>query len=256
MHPKLLLSILFVLCFVGENYAQDKIYKKDGSVIEGTVKQVGDKVVTYKRADNPEGPDYTIARNKLKQIEYASGTNDWFDSKDETDRKQHSRYNKEGNGIKYKKNILCIVPLGAVADDQNSTLAVGISYERQIDKNGYLAFSLPLLISPEGISNDQNSAYSNYGSAGKIDNIFYAMPCLKIYPFGNKGRVKYAVGPSVYFSVGHQTVNNFTYDPNYNPIMTSESKDYFVSGVMITNSLNFNPTKSLYLGIDLSIGLK
>src|ERR1700744_4152222 len=65
----LLLSMIAVALF-GSAFAQDKIYKRNGDVIDAKIKSVGTKTVTYLRFDNQSGPEYTIVKAEVEKIVY------------------------------------------------------------------------------------------------------------------------------------------------------------------------------------------
>ncbi|GGN11592.1 hypothetical protein GCM10010967_54410 [Dyadobacter beijingensis] len=67
-----LVGIITLLLSPAAN-AQDKIIQKDGKEIKGKVLGTDSKYVKYKRADNPDGPDYFIFRSEVVRIEYENG---------------------------------------------------------------------------------------------------------------------------------------------------------------------------------------
>ncbi|WP_353720043.1 hypothetical protein [Dyadobacter sp. 676] len=54
--------------------AQDRIIRKDGKQIDAKVLGTDSKYVRYKRADNPDGPDYFLFHSDILKIEYQNGT--------------------------------------------------------------------------------------------------------------------------------------------------------------------------------------
>lgn len=65
---------LVVCCLTA--MAQDVIVKKDGSSLVGKVVEVTDTEVKYRKADNPDGPLYTIKIVDLMRINYENGQSD------------------------------------------------------------------------------------------------------------------------------------------------------------------------------------
>src|SRR6218665_3176204 len=66
--------LLFCLCFFCAGMqAQDMIVKKDGSILKGKIMEVSEESVKYKKADNPDGPMYTISKENILSINYANG---------------------------------------------------------------------------------------------------------------------------------------------------------------------------------------
>lgn len=70
---KYVLSLLciFIAAFL---FAQDKIIKIDGTEILCHVKEIGTSEIKYTKADNPDGPIYTINKTEVRKIIFANGT--------------------------------------------------------------------------------------------------------------------------------------------------------------------------------------
>ena len=54
-------------------FAQDKIYKKNGPVINAKVIEIGTDEIKYKLAGSPDGPVYVVDKSSLKSITYEDG---------------------------------------------------------------------------------------------------------------------------------------------------------------------------------------
>lgn len=67
-----LLSIVFLFMSTAL-FAQDKIYKKHGPVINAKVIEIGPDEIKYKLTNSPDGPIYVVDKSTLKMIEYADG---------------------------------------------------------------------------------------------------------------------------------------------------------------------------------------
>ncbi len=65
--------------FVG--VAQDIIIKKDGTLLNGKVVEITEQEVKYRKADNPDGPVYTVKIADVSRINYDNGASDVFDRK-------------------------------------------------------------------------------------------------------------------------------------------------------------------------------
>lgn len=67
--------ILFLLTFVsaGNVFAQDLLVLKSGKEIKVTIVEENDKVVKYREYENPTGPLFTIAMDKVASIKYKKG---------------------------------------------------------------------------------------------------------------------------------------------------------------------------------------
>lgn len=59
-------------------YAQDVIIKTDGSELKGKVTEVATDVIKYHRADNLQGPLYSLPKTEVFMVLYANGTRETF----------------------------------------------------------------------------------------------------------------------------------------------------------------------------------
>lgn len=60
--------------------AQDKIYKKDQEVIEVRISEVGTGEIKYKIFGAPDGPIYTIEKDRISKVVYEDGRTEVFQS--------------------------------------------------------------------------------------------------------------------------------------------------------------------------------
>lgn len=257
MHIKTLLLSSIALVAAGNALAQDKLYKRNGDVLDVKVKEVGTREISYKRASNAEGPTYIINKSEIERIEYENGSEDVFMS--DRERARPDREAKEHPKVKYGRNIIAIAPLQVTEG-----VGLGLSYERVLDKKGIISFYLPATIAFNTSNNSgeffPGGYYNNYGYPyNETYNTYYVMPGIKIYPTGSKGKVRYAVGPSLAFVFGKQ-YNAYYPDPliypsQYPYYLSYRLEDRFAFGMMINNSLNIQPTPHLYLGLELGLGV-
>lgn len=100
---KLVLLCLFLVvsCFVK---AQDMIVKKDGSIVKVKVLEVGEDAIKYKKADNPDGPTYSVAKSNLTSINYANGEVEKFDTAEKVTKKSEDEDEDTEKEEKPKKN--------------------------------------------------------------------------------------------------------------------------------------------------------
>lgn len=225
--------------------AQDKIHLRNGDVIDGKVSEVGTKDISYKKADNPDGPSYRLGKGEVSKIEYENGSEDVFG--------MHGRVREERPNapkVKYGKNILALAPLQLT----DAGLGLGLSYERMLDKKGIVSFYLPLMVSFDN-NGDIYPMTSSYYNDNRT--AYMGMIGLKIYPTGSKGKVRYAVGPAIAARFSqNDTYNIFMgYDVYGYPIYGYGRQDNFSLGVVVNNSLNIQPTAHLYLGLELGLGM-
>src|SRR5579872_2255467 len=86
--------VFFVLCF--ENiFLQDKIYKKEGGIIEGKIQEVANGKITYKTKDSEELKQITVEEVDL--LKYASGRTTDFSKPQTAAAKTEGNNSPQGN---------------------------------------------------------------------------------------------------------------------------------------------------------------
>lgn len=70
---KKIIPFLLMVFFTSQLFAQDKIYKLKGPVINAKVIEVGIDEIKYKLYDNPDGPIYVVDKSSINKIEFADG---------------------------------------------------------------------------------------------------------------------------------------------------------------------------------------
>lgn len=75
---KVSLLIWALIAIVRIGLAQDNIILRTGEEVKAKVEEVGLNEVKYKRADNMNGPLYTIPKSQVFMIKYENGTKDVF----------------------------------------------------------------------------------------------------------------------------------------------------------------------------------
>jgi hypothetical protein len=244
-----LLSIVALALSVS-SIAQDKIYKRNGDIIDAKINSVGTKTVVYQRYDNQTGPEYTILKVDVEKIVYQNGSKDEFDM---APRHRHPHVHGNTNDdpepikkLRYRPNVLAVAPLQI----SENGLGFGVSYERALDRKGIVAFYIPVI----GTYNLNGGTYYDPSTGTRVnahqDAMYYVMPGIKLYPTGSYGYVKYAVGPSVVLATGQKS--STTYDAFGNPIYSTQT--HTLMGMVINNSLNINPNEHIYLGLEIGLG--
>lgn len=59
-------------------FSQDVITKKSGEDIQGKVLEVNQNDIKFKKADNPNGPTFSVSKSEILIIRYENGTKDIF----------------------------------------------------------------------------------------------------------------------------------------------------------------------------------
>lgn len=74
---KFIVSLFFIVPFLAQ--AQDLIVKKDGSVIQAKVSEIGITEIKYKKWSNQDGPSYVVSKNEILAINYQNGEKETFE---------------------------------------------------------------------------------------------------------------------------------------------------------------------------------
>src|SRR3954471_4014857 len=118
----LCLSAVFI---VSNTFAQDQIYKRNGEVIEGKVTEVGTRTISYKKTDNPDGPNYVIDKMMVDKVEYENGTTE--NMGDDMHKQAMDMMNKLSlANSHYPNNIISLSPLQIM----DRGIGIMVSYER------------------------------------------------------------------------------------------------------------------------------
>ena len=70
--------LLVAICSCHLLFSQDKIYRKNGQIVNCKIIEIGTETVTYKPTDNPTGPDYSIDKSRIKKVVFENGKEETF----------------------------------------------------------------------------------------------------------------------------------------------------------------------------------
>ena len=239
--------------------AQDKIYKKDGTVLDSKVKSVGERTITYKRFDNQDGPEYSILKNDVAKIVYQNGITDVFEEGTGKEPGYHGKHSKFVN--KYGKDIISITPAAYTAslDGTINDAGIGICYERLLDERGHIGLNLPVMMffsSNKDFTNNTFNYYYNNGTPNYGNyTSFYFMPGIKFYPAPDREHVRYSMGASFFCILGGEPEGVYENNGNSNPFDPYATHRYTVYGLMFSNSVNITATRHFYMSLDLGTGI-
>ena len=148
--------------------------------------------------------------------------------------------NEGGKVNPVKLSILAVAPMQFT----DNGVGFSLSYEHGLDAGGIVSYILPVAATFDM----SNTSYTN--------SMFYFMPGLKFYPTSWKGKVKYAIGPSVLFGAGERHENYDVVMPMYSSYYygTDQEGSKYQLGVIVNNYLNFQPTAHLYMGLEFGFG--
>lgn len=189
---------IFLLFFIAlRGYAQDIIYKQDGTSIKAKVIEIGSGEIKYKKFDNLEGPNYTLEKKEIILIVYANGTHELISPRisNERDLKKADvadvRYNNADgrNGLSF--DLLDIFISN-----------IGITYERY-SESGRFGLRIPLSLSLRS----GNSTYYSGPFVG-ANKRYSIATSFNYYPFG---QIKNTYFAGINLSFGEYDYDYFNY---------------------------------------------
>ncbi len=249
MQIKFVFLPLAITLLSGGVYAQDKIHKRDGEVIDAKVKNVGTKTITYTRFDNQSGPEYTILKHDVLKIKYQAGDEENFES---MSRHRSPRMHGEPGDDpgspkpKYGRNLVALAPLQFT----DNGLGMSLSYNRALDKDAIISFYLPVIATFKLNSGSYLNSATNTYVNGHQDMMLYLMPGVLLYPGGSLGKVRYGIGPSIVYATGEKS--SVLLDPW--GAAYEKTVSHTMLGIVLNNSLNINPSEHIYLGLEFGFG--
>ncbi len=187
-----MLFIVFA-CFITAVNAQDKIYRKNGKVVEAKIIEVGASEVKYKNFTEADGPVYVLETDRIKKIVFSDGKTQTF-----TDNlKDIESY--EGQ-LKKAIKINFFSPLYGYTE---------IGYEKNMGVGKSIEFSLGII----GLGKSETLYTGNYsnglssvkrGQSGAFVSVGYKFNKLPDFVFFGKTRMSHLMQgtyfkPVVYF---------------------------------------------------------
>ena len=203
-------------------FAQDKIYKPDGSQIEVKVLEITPNEIKYKKYSNLDGPVYTIYKSDVLLIVYENGESEVFTTKSSEIEKFEEKESE------YGKRIFSFNPV---------TLPfsyLSISYE-VIKESGKTGLKIPIYIGYRG----------GYFASG-LD--------MKIYPTG-QGKVKYFIGPSTQLGLLYEYTiyGNEFFDSN--SLYKFRTSDFVFASLMLNHGVSINLDYSTNIALGMKVGM-
>lgn len=231
---KLLLSLIALL--PAGVFAQDIIYRTDGTRVETKVQEIGPEEIRYKMYNNPDGPVYVIKRKDVQLIAYQNGTHEQF-SDVKTMVTDSLRFNK-------KKHLVSV-------DLFDMTFTnLSFSYEHIFGK-GYFGIRIPVSMGLAALSNSSTRQSGNF-----LESRLWGTGIdMNYYPSG-QAKTAYFVGAS--FIAGSFRYDYYRYEPYYyppNPQVPGTYTGYHFAW-LINNGVMIQPTKNLNITAVLGIGMK
>ena len=255
-----LLAIIALFVSVS-TYAQDKIYKTDGGVLESKVKVVGVTSIVFKRFENPDGPEYTILKKEVSKIVYQNGIVDDFKGKEGIGKPGIEGDGRSKMAKKYGDNFISVTPAAYTVsvDGTINDVGVGLTYERLLDKRGHIGLNVPVMMCFASDHDFRNYTYYNSGTSVNYSgnyHSFFFMPGIKVYPARSGEAVRYSLGASLFCALGTEPMGVYSYNYNYTGgSLSNDTYHYTMFGFMISNSVNITAGKHVYMALDLAAGI-
>ena len=215
---------LLLLFFTATLFAQDKIYFKNGEIVDGDVKDITSKFITYRKKNNPDGPTYEISRRNVYMVEFENGVQEVFGT-------------ESGKLFNQKKNIVSI-NYGDLA-----LLRASVSYER-LFFDGNFGLKVPFSVSLEGDS---------YGFNGTP--LYQSGLDINYYPMG-QSKLSYYTG--IGGRIGELRRNTYAlfYGNDGIGLFNSSEHTAFFLGTYVNNGLILNFTERFSINGMLGLGFR
>lgn len=211
---KIFLAVVLLLVNMLFSYSQDIIKLNNEETIECKVIKVGEKIVEYKRADNPEGPIYEIRKDNIQTICYNNNSIDYFHKNGEeliTDSLIDIYSAKFGIGPTLGYNASIIYDDSDVMEcELASGFNIGVtSYIPLVRRKfGNLFIQTSLLYSREVLKYEIHDYINPYTKRrGKDKKDFFKLPVFLGYEFNVQKNI--SIGPKIGLAYDHLFAKNY-----------------------------------------------
>lgn len=232
--------LLFCSFFVTSltSIAQDIIYKKDGSKEEAKIVLVGEKEIQYKKFSNPDGPVFSLGKDKIALITYENGEYEIVEKQSGAGAQA-----KQDLSVNFARNAIRYHLFDVIYGDFT------FSYER-ILSSGTIGIVIPV-----GFGYAYNSDYFN-NSGSWVKNLIYSGLGVNIYPTG-QGKWRYFVGPNVRIGYGKQSYWMNYWDENGYWLYEDETySEGIYTKFYVDNGLIFTPVRNFSISTVVSVGVR
>ena len=225
---KFVLSLLILFTTAASN-AQDVIYKKDKTKIDGKVLEVGAREVKYKNASNIDGPIYVLSKAEIAIIIYQNGTTDIFSTSENTVTPKF-----DSMTVNFNRNFMGVDVAEFISN------SIGMIYEHTFGKKGMTAVRIPFSV---GFGSNSNT-YIGYPKGKTLNTGFDFL----YFPIG-QGALRYYA--AIYFECGIYRDRYYTgWYPQSSIYRTSQ---HLAGG--IKNGILYQPTEHFSFSADLGFGI-
>ncbi|MCB0478407.1 MAG: hypothetical protein KDC84_09605 [Crocinitomicaceae bacterium] len=258
-----LVLILFFPVFLAISQEADTVFLKDGDKISVKIIEIEETKIHYKKIDNPDGPKYLLTVEDINYIILSSGEvinnkggkliayNETVEIKktnENTTTYKDPFYNEAKDKQKkerVQRSILYNTRKNMIGFNYASffTVDMELSYERILDKVGYIGLKVPIRFNL--------GVQTNY--LNKI-NIFTSGIQANIYPTG-QGRFSYFTGPILLVRVMRDN-DQITYSGSNSITITIEPTRSTYLSFYMNNGCLFRASPFLYFGLSMGFGFR
>lgn len=185
---RLVTIVVLMLGCITAGMAQDVIVTQESELIEADILEISETAVKYKKHNYPDGPTFVLSTAKISSIIYANGDMQYFNVKDEEQKKEYETYNHLYRGIEVNLTAGANVYLSSLVNASAFMGTVGIG--RRFNPNFYagLSFSfipeteaIPLMAVARGyipLKNPKYEATAEVGLGYVIDDDFFVLTAI------------------------------------------------------------------------------
>ncbi len=242
---RIILSFVLILFASDILYAQDTLYKADGSTHLVKIIEINETQVKFKKADNLTGPLYVLDKNAVVKIIYQNGQTELYSNLNWT--RPLNAHKIDTFSRDFGRHFVSI----NLADFLFDCITVGYEY---FFKSGYYSIKIPLSTGYYGLGLKTVTPSGNYyGERGYYEEAKTFSTGIEayFYPTG-QGRIRTFLGPSLHYGQFNFWDNNQTSGPYSNSY--SKGKASFYSGTLVFGML-FQASKSFNFSLHLAGGI-
>ncbi len=236
------LFFLFVLSTAQWLNAQDTLYKSNGTKQAVRITAINATSVYFTIDSASNKVVFTIAREDVTKIVYATGLIEIFPKAT----LPNPKYKQDPIATNFGKNFISVNIMDLFLGS-----SLTICYERTL-KSGSFSYKFPLSLGMSSIGLLPENQYNQYSQGGyyNTNKIFSTGIDFYFYPRG-QGKAKYFIGPSVEY--GQFNYTYIYYNPN-SSVTYSENKIGMFSAMILQNGFLFQPSKHINISMNLGVG--
>lgn len=237
---KKIIAVAFLCMGSGLLQAQDLIYTKKEGILKTKVIEITASLIRFKKAENIEGPNYTIANRYVDSIKYENGTRELFSFRG---KRLSEKYIKEIEAFSTLPNNLV-----STGFELSSYSLPGIFDSWRKDETPFAGW----FISYERLFVKQKIGISLSPFASWNRRYYGVSATAQFYP-KSRGRMRLGLGPMINYSVQDRVFYYYATQGNTGNSMRMHTKAHITSLAMNISILG-NISKRVFIDSDMFIG--